>query len=220
MRLQPPLQTNPPARRHKHRRPPHRLQRPPVRPRHEPRRRIRIHPRQHALERRLKRLPVDVRREEERRQLHERRGRDVGKGLVEGDGVVVGFYGRVGGVDEVVKEGGGGGVEGGGLRGLVGLFRGPDCGGGGRGVRGGLVGGGEGDGPLTNSRELGRSRGAPRQWDSRPGWEASWGPRSLRAVAAAEDSVLGLKGSQEISVMRGIVAGGWVGWMVVLRLVS
>jgi hypothetical protein len=75
------------------------------------------------------------------------------------------------------------------------------------------MGRGEGGGgePLTNSSELGRSRGAPRQWPSRPGWEASWGPRSLRATAAAEDSVPGLKGSQESSVMRGIFGvRGWV----------
>lgn len=57
---------------------------------------------------------------------------------------MVGFYGRVGGVDEVVKEGGGGGVEGGGLRGLVGLFRGPDCGGGAGGLGVGWWGEGRG----------------------------------------------------------------------------
>ena len=127
MRLQPFLQTLPPARRHKHSRPIHRIQRPPIGPRHEPLRRICIQRRQHILERRLKRRPVDVSRQEERRQLYERRDSDVGKGLVKGNGVVVRLDERVGGVNELLDEGRGFGVQGGGLGGLVGLFRGPDC---------------------------------------------------------------------------------------------
>lgn len=47
---------------------------------------------------------------------------------------MVGLDERVGGVDELVDEGCGGGVQGGGLGGLVGLRGGPDCGRGGGGL--------------------------------------------------------------------------------------
>ena len=58
--------------------------------------------------------------------MHKRCDSNVSKGLIERDGVVVRLDERVRGVDELVDEGGGFGVERGRLGGLVGFFGGPD----------------------------------------------------------------------------------------------